>query len=124
MNRLLILISVLALSGCSSMSFTRSEKPFDGTVHATSALICSVYWSNHGFDGKDKGRTTTQRILPSMGLIVYGGVDLVATVVSDIIVWPVHAAGGGPPVASFDQVPHAILPCGMIEHSKNVVLGL
>jgi len=117
-------IVVFYLSGCSSLSFTRGERPFDGTVHAASSLVCSGYWSNHGYAGKEKGRKLSERVVPTVGLAIYSTVDLVSSFVTDVVTFPISVFGNGPRVASFDKVPHRILPCGSIENSINVVGGL
>ena len=118
------LLLALLMAGCSSASFTRKDRPFDGTVHAASSLVCSWYWSNHGYKRKDKGRSFGQRIVPTAGLAVYSSVDLVSSFFFDLVLLPGQAIAGGPSVAPFDQVPHRIFPCGSIEHSINVVGGL
>ena len=97
-------IVVFYLSGCSSLSFTRGERPFDGTVHAASSLVCSGYWSNHGYAGKEKGRKLSERVVPTVGLAIYSTVDLVSSFVTDVVTFPISVFGNGPRVASFDKV--------------------
>ena len=123
-NLAVVLLPILLLMGGSTLSFTRKDKPFDGTLHAASSLVCSWHWSNHGFAEREKGRTIGQRILPTVGLVAYSSVDLVGSLLLDLVALPAQAIAGGPPVAHFDQVPHALFPCGSIEHSINVVGGL
>ena len=121
---ILLCVSLCTVGGCSSASFTRAEKPFDGTVHATSSLICAGYWSNHDYKRNEKSRTYVERVVPTVGLIVYSSLDLASSALLDLVLLPAQAIGGGPRVVPFDQVPHSILPCGTLQNSINVVGGL
>lgn len=122
--KLTLLISLtFCLSACSTLSFTNAAQPFDGTVHAISSLICSGYWSNHGSDGEEKGRSIGGRIVPTFGLVFYGTVDLVSTLLFDSLIFFPQRLGiieSGRPYAA-DRKPHSLLPCGTIDHSINIV---
>jgi len=115
---------VLLISGCSTIAFTNAEQPFDGTVHATSSLICSGYLSNHDAKGKSKGRSVVGRVIPTIGLVLYGSIDLVSTIVFDAIVFipqRTKLIEPGRPYPA-DKKPHSLLPCGTLDSSINIVL--
>lgn len=124
MKSVLIGLLVSVICGCSSLSFTRGERPFDGVVHATSSLVCSYYWSGHDWQGNSIDRALHERVIPTAGIVVYGIVDLSSSVVGDIIIYPFQLAGGGPPSPDFDEKVHSLLPCGTLQSSLNTIGAL
>lgn len=121
MKATVIILLLLVLSGCSTLSFTRDERKFDGTVHAVSAVLCTGYWATHNGQGERADRPFHRDAAAFTGLALYGVVDLGFSLVGDLIVLPVQWLGGGPGSAVFDEKDHKPLPCGTLQHSINVI---
>lgn len=122
----LALLSMMVCTGCSTLTFSRYDGPFDGTYHAASSLVCSGYWSNRDWDRKSKERTITERIVPTAGLALYSLIDLPFSVIGDIaFLIPNGVIQGGPSSAVFDKKEHEQpWRCGSLSSSIHVVGAL
>lgn len=122
----LIVPFLLAVSGCSTMSFSNKDGPFDGTYHSLSALVCSGYWSNRDWQRNDLGKDLFPRLVSTSGLVFYSLVDVPFSVMGDVLfLIPNTVIKGGPSRPAFDVKDHKKpWACGSLSHSIDVIGAL